>query len=397
MFNSVFTKILVTALLLGFVWKFQVIDLLIFPSSIKNWQLPLESWTMAVSPDGQMLATTSGEFIRRRIPNNYHAQGHSLVEIRRVSNGSIIKNLDFFAASSLAFSHDNSLLAAGGYNGEVKIWRTSNGELLYSLNGLDRFKKSGTETNIPSFTPDGKHLVTLTNEPTLSEDLSNQLTVWNLNNGEKNYSLSGQFISAAISPDGQTIALSNLKEPIALYRLSDGTLIKQLEKTSKRIFNLRFSQDGKLLAGIHNGGDQGILVYRVEDGQLLRTFSSRIQAFLKKESLVNFTLSPDSKHLAASYDVNMSQGFIFDGAGSYPLTSHGRIRVWELDTGKQIQTLRGHKRGTNVLAFTPDGKMLASAGKDGTIRFWKFPPQYPLLVWLIMISGIAAVVRYWRR
>ncbi|MGL5078737.1 MAG: WD40 repeat domain-containing protein, partial [Waterburya sp.] len=146
-----------------------------------------------------------------------------------------------------------------------------------------------------------------------------------------------------------------------------------------------------------NGGDEGILVYRVEDGQLLRTFSSRIQAFLKKESLVNFALSPDSKHLAASYHVKMSPGFIFDGAYSYPLTSHGRIRVWELDTGRQIQTLRGHKRGTNVLAFTPDGKMLASAGKDGTIRFWKFPPQYPLLVWLVTSTGLVAAVRYLRR
>jgi WD40 repeat protein len=408
--------------------KFPVIDLLIFPSSIKTWQLSNKSWTMAVSPDGQMLATTSGSLIRRIIPHNLDVSGHPQIEIRRVSDGSIVKTLDFFAASSLAFSHDNSLLAAGGYNGEVKIWCTSNGELVYSLNNLDRYRKSGTKTNIPGFTPDGKHLLTLTNEPRLSDDLSNQLTVWNLNNSEKNYSFSGQFISAAISPDGQTIALSNLKEPIALHRLSDGKLLKQLDKTNKRIFRLRFSQDGRFLVGILNSGDEGILVYQVEDGQLIRTFSSRIPflkkeslvndegilvyrvedaqlirlfssripAFLKKESLVNFALSPDSKHLAASYHVRMSPGIILDGVNSYPLTSHGRIRLWELDTGKQLQTLRGHQWGTNVLAFTPDGKMLASAGKDGTIRFWRFPPQYPLLVWLVMITAVAAVVRYWR-
>lgn len=426
---NIYFKLFIAPYLSYVAQKFQIItDLLIFPYCIKTWQLSNESWTMAVSPDGRMLATTSGEFIPRRIPDDYNVQAGSLVEIRRVSDGSLIKTLDFFAASSLAFSHDNSLLAAGGYNGEIKIWRTSNGELVYSLNGLDPYRKSGTKTNIASFTPDGKHLVTLTNEPTLSDDLSNQLTVWNLNNGENNYSLSGQFLSAAISPDGQTIALSNLKKPIALYRLSDGQLIKQLKKTNKRIVHLRFSQNGKFIAGILNSGDEGILVYRVEDGQLIHTFSSRIpflkkeslvndegilvyrvedaelihlfssrmQSFLKKESLVNFALSPDSKYLVASYHVNMSQGF-FDGIGSYPLTSHGRVRVWKLDSGRQIQTLRGHKGGTNVLAFTPDGKMLASAGQDGKIRFWKFPPQYPLLVWLLIISGVAAAIGYWRR
>lgn len=394
MFNPVFAKILAIALLLGLVWKFQVIDLLIFPSSIKTWQLPIESWTMAVSTDGQMLATTSGEFIRRKLSFNLNESGHSIVEIRKVSNGSIIKMVDFFAANSLAFSDDNSLVAAGGHEGEVKVWRISDGQLIYSLKVSDQ---AWSGTNVLAFTTENENLLLLTTQSSLEEDMSSELTVWNLNNGEKHYSLSGQFLSAAISPDGQIIALSNLKEPISLYRLSDGQLIKQLKKTSKRIFNLHFSQDGKLLAGIPKGGDEGIVVYRVEDGQLLRTFSSRIHAFLRKESLVDFALSPDSKHLAASYNVRKSQGFIFDGAFSYPLTSHGRIRVWELDTGRQIQTLRGHKGGTNVLAFTPDGKMLASAGKDGTIRFWKFPPQYPLLVWLLMISGVVAVVKYWRR
>jgi hypothetical protein len=36
----------------------------------------------------------------------------------------------------------------------------------------------------------------------------------------------------------------------------------------------------------------------------------------------------------------LSPGFIFDGVSSYPLTFHERIRVWQLDTGLQIQTLR---------------------------------------------------------
>ncbi|MGL5832199.1 MAG: WD40 repeat domain-containing protein [Waterburya sp.] len=353
------------------------------------------------SPSGKIFVT-SKEVVSNNTDKNSNQKKYLLVEIKRMSDGEIIQaleitpNSDITSPTVFTISPDDFLIAAVVNDGkQIQIWRIGDGKLLHSLKGLDN---SPLQTGFLSFVNNGKTIITKASQGYIGESsMSSQITVWNLSNGEKHYSLSGKYISAAITSDGQTLALSSSEEPIALYRLSDGKLIKQLEKTSKRIVRLRFSQDGKLLAGILNGGDEGILVYRVEDGQLLRTFSSRIQAFLKKESLVNFALSPDSKHLAASYHVKMSPGFIFDGAYSYPLTSHGRIRVWELDTGKQIQTLRGHKRGTNVLAFTPDGKMLASAGRDGTIRFWKFPPQYPLLVWLVTSTGLVAAVRYLRR
>jgi WD40 repeat protein len=396
MFNSPFVKILVAAFLLYLTWKFQIVDLLIFPSSIGTWKIPGGTSIIEFSPNGEMLATRSGELTDRLIPRlvyKRHVQGNPLIEIRKISNGSTIKTLEFFAASSIAFSSDNSLFAAGSYGGEVKVWRINDGQLIYSLIGADR---SDSETRFLGFTNDGSSLVAWA-KASLPERDDDRLTVWNISNGEKRYSLSGKYRGVAISPDGQTLAIGNTEQPITLHRLSDGTLEKQLETTTKRAFDLRFTPDGKLLACRTNVKNEGIPVYRVEDGKLLHLFSSRIQPFLDKESLTNFALSPDGRYLAASYDVKMSDGFLFGGVASYRLTSHGRIRVWQLATGLQIQTLRGHEWGTNALAFTPDGKMLISAGGDGTIRFWRFPPQYPVLVWLLMITGVVFAVRYWRR
>ncbi|MBW4610622.1 MAG: AAA-like domain-containing protein [Hassallia sp. WJT32-NPBG1] len=67
--------------------------------------------------------------------------------------------------------------------------------------------------------------------------------------------------------------------------------------------------------------------------------------------VLSVTFSPDGKTLASASDDNT-------------------IKLWNTTTGKEITTLNGHSSGVLSVTFSPDGKTLASASTDKTIKLW---------------------------
>jgi WD40 repeat protein len=123
----------------------------------------------------------------------------------------------------------------------------------------------------------------------------------------------------------------------------------------------------------------------------LQSIYPSLRLFEYQEHPNSIAISSDNRYVAVSFDVNYTDNFFGIGP-TYPLTSHGRIRIWDIENGRLIATFRGHKKSTNTIAFSPDGKWLASAGKDSTISFWLIPTRNYTWLWLLGVGALAAFV-----
>ncbi len=186
----------------------------------------------------------------------------------------------------------------------------------------------------------------------------------------------------AYSPDGKMIAIVGAGRAITLWDAATGKEIHPFPNISDQSDSLAFSPNGKILA---TGGFAFCRLWDVTIGKELRQFDGGKITFSPDGILVAIAGGPGRERTLRLCDAATGKelrqiecgssgvcGLAYSPDGKRIATAdmNGIIRLWDPATGKEQHRLQGHSKGVWKIAFSPDGKQLASSSEDETIRLW---------------------------
>ncbi|WWC71740.1 uncharacterized protein I206_105698 [Kwoniella pini CBS 10737] len=203
------------------------------------------------------------------------------------------------------------------------------------------------------FSNDGKYLATGCNRTAQIYDVKSGGRVTTLQDEAANRTGDLYIRSICFSPDGKFLATGAEDRQIRIWDIKQKRIRHLLQGHMQEIYSLDFSRDGRFL--VSGSGDKSARIWDIEKG--LCVFDLRIEDFIHNEhgpidaGITSVALSPDGKLVAAGSLDTM-------------------VRVWNVQTGQQVERLKGHKDSVYSVAFSPDGKCLVSGSLDRTLRIW---------------------------
>lgn len=297
--------------------------------------------SVAVSPDGRLLASASGL-------RNSHIQLWDLVAQKEITT---------FEGAFAVFSPNGKMLTAirsapGKLNAnEVQVWEIATRRERVSLlaTGLGRSL---------AFSPDSRLLaVGAVNEDT-------NAYVWDLVSGEQRAVLRGHktyVMATAFSPDGKVLATGSKDGAIKLWDIESAKEVAELKDTPRPresllpVRALVFAPDGETLVTSNEMLPVGLWdVAKKKRWARLENQIIRANGVGSGADAVSLSFSADGKRLVLGKNTN---GF----------------EVYDMDTVERIASVRHDGGRPTVAAISPDGKTVVTGSADGLIRVWDVP------------------------
>ena len=290
-----------------------------------------------------------------------------MIVFRRRTHSSVPATGHESEVASLVASLDGRFFASCSFDTTTILWDAVRGDILHEWQG-----HSGRRVNTLAFSPDGAHL--------LSGGDDNTLKVWDVS-----------------SPIGQEVPVKHTHTLLA----SDG----RMPDPGQSVFRCLWSADGKWLVSLSI--TKTLRVWAAPNDRLNPTSSFRLHRTFHEYALSPLlcppVFSPDSRWLVwhserpgeyfcawdatapdsdgeadapprrfpAAPGEELTSTPSFDPSGARIVTVSERVmRVWDIATGAQLAIMKGHTRDVGQVSWSPDGRRVLSASRDGTARVW---------------------------
>jgi WD40 repeat protein len=280
-----------------------------------------------------------------------------------------------FRISSIAFSPDAKVLATRGFDQIIRLYDTGTGKEIRQIGkppqpGVATYVGNAGGGNTLAFLADGKGIVSAAGMEMENQKPAAVLRIYDVESGkelkqiktgQQNFRVSG----VAVLPKSKTIAWAGTDGTVGLYDAESGKEIRRLGKEQQNVIirTLLISPDGKIMA-TQATNSPAIHLWDVASGKELRKLGQHAQG----NSGQGIFFFPGS---FGSGMGGSTIAFSADGQTLAEGTAGNSIRLWKVDTGKEIVPVSsGHHGDVNRLAVSPDGKVLTTFAGDQTIRQW---------------------------
>ena len=335
--------------------------------------------SMRLSPDGKMLATIN----RDRIIRLWDIGGGELASFTPQPD----PNSQPENVWALAFSPDSKILASATFDNVVTLWDISARRELTTLRGHTR------PISDVAFSPDGKFFASGSFDQTLKFwDTTTWKEVAEINDPPVDEDFTTDLSTVAFSPDAKLLATSSGGRTVKLRDASTRKELAALKGNTQVVTSLVFSPDSKTLASVSTA--ETILWDTDTRQELVRLKDATAQA-----GPMRAVFSPNGKTIAVNGDRAASIWDISsrhevttlerqtDGIDSVAFSPDGKtiasgssnlmLKLWDAGSGRELAILRGKSDNSALpynpvlaLAFSLDGKTLAAGSGDGIVRLW---------------------------
>ncbi len=286
------------------------------------------NWVNAVafSPDGRYVATASTD---------------KTIQIWEPTTGRVVQTLRGHEelVHSVAFHPSGHRLASAGWDKTVRLWDLQTGREERTL------REHGGSVHKVAFSPDGRWLASCCGE--YADWGRGEVKLWDgdtLQAVRDFHGHNGSVRNLAFSPDGRRMATSGFDGTVKLWDTATGQEVLTVRDHTNVGFDIAFSPDGRRLAT--TGLRDPVLIHDTSppERQVLR------QPALSFPGYDCVAFRPDGRSIACA-------------------TSKHTVTLWNLFGRKQAR-LEGHASHVISLAYSPDGKQLATSGWDGVVKLW---------------------------